>query len=231
MPPEERIASKWTKFQLLLTGIIPLGVLILATLGSIMAGLATATEAAAIGSSGAVILSLAYRNLNWRKLYNAAMETVQTTSMIMLLAVASNIFGAVFAALGSGEWLTNTLLSLPLSPTMMVIMVMVLIFLLGWPFEWPAIVYLFLPLFLPVIQALKIDMLWFGIIVAVNLQTAFLSPPVAMAAYYLRAVVPDWELSSIYKGMMEFMVLQVVGLTLILIFPDIVLWLPRLLFK
>lgn len=231
MPVEDRIASKSRKIRLLLTGILPLAVLILATLGSIMAGLATPTEAAGIGSSGAIILSLVYRNLTWRKLRNAAMETVQTTSMIMLLAVASNIFGAVFAALGSGEWLTNSLLQLPLSPNMILLMIMVLIFLLGWPFEWPAIVYLFLPLFLPVIQALKFDLLWFGIIVAVNLQTAFLSPPVAMAAYYLRAVVPDWKLSAIYMGMLQFMVLQVIGLILILIFPEIVLWVPRMLFK
>jgi TRAP-type mannitol/chloroaromatic compound transport system permease large subunit len=151
--------------------------------------------------------------------------------MIMFLCVASNIFGAVFAALGAGDWMTKTLLALPLSPFLMLLMIMILVFLLGWPFEWPAIVYIFLPLFLPMIVALKFDLVWFGALLAVNLQTAFLSPPVAMSAYYLRAVVPDWELSTIYRGMADFMVLQVIGLVLLMFFPDIALWFPRLLFK
>jgi TRAP-type mannitol/chloroaromatic compound transport system permease large subunit len=108
---------------------------------------------------------------------------------------------------------------------------MVVIFLLGWPLEWPAIIFIFLPIFIPVVQALKLDMLWFGTLVAVNLQTAFLSPPVAMAAYYLKAVAPRWELSDIYRGMVDFMILQVIGLLAVFFFPQIALWLPNLLYK
>jgi TRAP-type mannitol/chloroaromatic compound transport system permease large subunit len=150
--------------------------------------------------------------------------------MVLFLGVASNIFGSVFARLGSAEVITNTLLALPFSPFVMVLIVMVLIFLLGWPFEWPAIILLFLPIFLPLILALKVDLVWFGVLVAVNLQTAFLSPPVAMSAYYLKAVVPEWELSAIYRGMADFMILQVIGLGLVMFFPEIALWFPRWLF-
>ena len=150
--------------------------------------------------------------------------------MVLFLGVASNIFGSVFARLGSADIITNTLLALPVPPFVMLLIVMGLIFLLGWPFEWPAIILLFLPIFLPIILALKIDLVWFGAITAVNLQTAFLSPPVAMSAYYLKAVVPEWDLSTIYKGMMDFMVLQVIALILVMLFPEIALWFPRWLF-
>jgi tripartite ATP-independent transporter DctM subunit len=230
VPLEERIASTRMKIREFVVGMVPLGVLIAGTLGSILAGLATPVEAAAVGSAGAVVLALAYRKLNWGNLRKAALGTLQTTSMVLFLGVASNIFGSVFARLGSAEVITNTLLALPFSPFVMVLIVMVLIFLLGWPFEWPAIILLFLPIFLPLILALKVDLVWFGVLVAVNLQTAFLSPPVAMSAYYLKAVVPEWELSAIYRGMADFMILQVIGLGLVMFFPEIALWFPRWLF-
>jgi len=126
--------------------------------------------------------------------------------------------------------MTRTLLAMELSPFLMLLVIMVLIFLLGWPFEWPAIIYLFLPIMMPIILAMKYDLVWFGILVAVNLQTAFLSPPVAMSAYYLKAVVPEWDLKTIYGGMMEFMVLQVIALLALMFFPDIATWFPRYLF-
>lgn len=231
VPPEERIASTKAKLREFVIGMLPLGVLIAATLGSILAGLATPVEAAAMGSLGAIALALAYRKLNWEKLRKAAVGTLQTTSMVLFLGVASNVFGSVFARLGSAELITNTLLALPVPPFMMLLIVMGLIFLLGWPFEWPAIILLFLPIFLPLVLALKIDLVWFGILTAVNLQTAFLSPPVAMSAYYLKAVVPEWELSTIYGGMAQFMILQVIALLIVMIFPEIALWFPRWLFS
>jgi TRAP-type mannitol/chloroaromatic compound transport system permease large subunit len=126
--------------------------------------------------------------------------------------------------------IAETMLGLDIGPTAMLIVLMVVIFLLGWPLEWPAIIFIFLPIFLPVVEALKIDLLWFSTLVAVNLQTAFLSPPVAMAAYYLKAVAPKWELSWIYRGMFDFMLLQMFGLVLVFMFPQIALWLPTLLF-
>lgn len=230
VPPEERIHSTKQKLREFAIGMVPLGVLITGTLGSILGGLATPVEAASMGSIGAMVLALAYGKLSWNMLKNAATGTLQTTSMVLFLGVASNIFGSVFARLGSADLITNTLLALPLPPFVMLLIIMGLIFLLGWPFEWPAIILLFLPIFLPLILALKIDLLWFGAITAVNLQTAFLSPPVAMSAYYLKAVVPEWDLGTIYKGMMEFMVLQVIALLLVMVFPEIALWFPKWLF-
>jgi TRAP-type mannitol/chloroaromatic compound transport system permease large subunit len=149
---------------------------------------------------------------------------------MFFLAVASNIFGAVFTRLGSATLMTETLVGLPLPPLGTMLVIMFLVFLLGWPFEWPTIVFVFVPLLQPAITALNFDPLWFATLIAVNLQTAFLSPPVATAAYYLKAVAPDWKLTDIYWGMAEFMVLQVVGLLLLIIFPGIALWFPHWLY-
>jgi tripartite ATP-independent transporter DctM subunit len=230
VPMEERLSSWPAMIKEFLVGMVPLGVLIAGTLGSILGGLATPTEAAAMGAGGGVVLALLYGKLTGKMLINAAIGTMQTTSMVLFLGVASNVFGAVFARLGSADLMTNTLLALPVPPFAMLLIIMALIFLLGWPFEWPAIIYLFLPIFMPVVIALKYDVIWFGALVAVNLQTAFLSPPVAMSAYYLKAVVPDWDLKTIYKGMADFMVLQVIALLLLMLFPEIALWFPRWLF-
>jgi tripartite ATP-independent transporter DctM subunit len=231
LPLEERLVSMKAKLWEFLVGMVPLGVLIAGTLGSILGGLATPTEAASMGSAGALVLALAYRKLNWEKLRKAAIGTLQTSSMVIFLGVASNVFGAVFARLGSADYMTKTLLALPFSPFMMLLIIMILIFVLGWPFEWPAIIYLFLPIFMPLVLALKFDLVWFGTLTAINLQTAFLSPPVAMSAYYLKAVVPEWELGTIYRGMADFMVLQVIALFLVMVFPEIALWFPRWLFS
>jgi len=230
VPIEERLTSVPAMIRELVVGMVPLSILIAGTLGSILGGLATPTEAAAMGAFGGVLLALGYGKLNGKMLVNAAVGTMQTTSMVLFLGVASNVFGAVFARLGSADLMTRTLLALPVPPFIMLLIIMALLFLLGWPFEWPAIIYLFLPIFMPVVIALKYDLVWFGALVAVNLQTAFLSPPVAMSAYYLKAVVPDWELSTIYKGMADFMVLQIIGLLLLMLFPEIALWFPRWLF-
>lgn len=227
LPVEERAPSVWHMVREFVIGMVPLGSLIFATLGSILAGLATPTEAAAMGASGSLVLTLCYRELTWARFRQATLKTCATSSMVLFLAVTSNVFGAVFARLGSATLMTNTLLGLPLPPMMMMIILMALIFLLGWPFEWPAIVLVFVPIFLPLVQALKFDMLLFGTLVAVNLQTAFLSPPVAMSAYYLKAVAPpSWQLRDIYGGMMQFMVLQLIALGAVIAFPQLALWLP-----
>jgi len=228
LPPEQRLASKSAVLLELLVGFVPLAVLISGTLGSILFGLATPTEASGIGCLGALILSLCYRRLTVAGLKSAALRTMQTSSMILFLALASNIFGAVFGRLGSAGVMTQTLLGLELSPMLMLILIMVLVFVLGWPFEWPAIVLLFLPILIPVVATLKVDMVWFGILTAVNLQTAYMSPPVAMSAYYLKSVVPDWDLATIFKGMAEFMILQIIGLLIVIFFPPIATWLPSL---
>ncbi len=233
VPKEERIHSMGVMVKEVLIGVVPLVGLITAALGSILAGLATPTEAAGIGALGAALLAAAYGRLTYAGLKRAVLSTTATSAMVLLLATTSNIFGAVFARMGSANWITETMLALPFSPVMMLVVVLVLIFLLGWPFEWPAIILVFLPIFYPVMDALKphlgaamgipVDMVmvWFGALVAVTLQTAFLSPPVAMSAYYLRQVVKEWSLATIYKGMFEFMILQCIAIALIVIFPQI----------
>jgi tripartite ATP-independent transporter DctM subunit len=211
-------------------GIVPMAVIMFAALGSIIFGLATPTEAAAMGATGAVVLTLAYRRFTWRGLREACLKTLETSSLVLFLAVASNIYGAVFTRLGTSTMIADAMLALPLPPSMMLIALLFVIFLLGWPLEWPAIVFIFLPIFLPVVEALKLDLVWFCTLVAVCLQTAFLSPPVAMAAYYLKAVAPKWELSQIYRGMFDFMLLQLVGLAVVFVWPETALWLPEKLF-
>jgi tripartite ATP-independent transporter DctM subunit len=230
LPQEQRATSYGFLLKELMIGMLPHGFLILATLGTILAGLATPTEAAAMGALGAFLLASIYRVLTWKRLRDACSLTLQQSSMILFLVVTSNVFGAVFARLGSANVVTKALLAIPIPPMGMLFVVMALIFLLGWPFEWPAIILVFVPLLQPVIDALKLDMLWFATLIAVNLQTAYLSPPVAMAAYYLKGVAPDWRLSDIYWGMAQFMVLQVIGLILCIVFPEIILWFPRWLF-
>jgi len=231
LPADQRPTSYAEIFKEFFAGILPLGVIIFACLGSIIGGLATPTEGAAMAATGSVILTAFYGRLNWTNLKGAGLKTLQTSSMILFLAVASNIYGSVFARLGTATMITNTMLSLDVSPMLMIVILMAVIFILGWPLEWPAIILIFIPIFYPVVDKLGFNLVWFATLVAVNLQTAFLSPPVAMAAYYLKGVAPDWELSQIYRGMMEFMILQCIGLMLILFFPQIALWLPSLLIK
>jgi tripartite ATP-independent transporter DctM subunit len=231
LPVEER-ATSWRQIVVeFIGGIVPLGAIIFAALGSIIFGLATPTEAAAMGAFGATVLTAAYGRLNLGTVQRACYQTLQTSSMVLFLAVASNVYGAVFTRLGTGTMLANGLLSLPVPPLAMMALLMVVIFILGWPLEWPAIILIFVPIFLPVVQALKFDLVWFGTLLAVNLQTAFLSPPVAMAAYYLKSVAPKWELSDIYRGMFDFMVLQMIGLAIVFFYPQVALWLPTLLFR
>ena len=239
VPVEERVHSFGTIIKEVLIGVVPLLGLITATLGTILAGLATPTEASAIGAFGATVLAIAYRKLTYEGMKRAVISTTATSSMVLLLAVTSNIFGAVFARLGTANWVTNAMLALPLSPVAMLVVVLVLIFLLGWPFEWPAIILVFLPIFYPVIEGLKpalsqslgiapdMVMVWFGAVVAVVMQTAFLSPPVAMSAYYLKQVVKEWSLGLIYKGMFEFMLLQILAIAIIVAVPAIATKLPE----
>src|SRR5919108_879006 len=183
LPKEERTGSiKEIAIELTL-GMVPHAILIIATLGTIIWGWATPTEAAAMGVVGAGILAILYREFTWQRLKDAVYNTLLQSSTVLFLAVAGNVFGAVFSRLGTATMATNALLSVQISPVAMLTLIMVIIFLLGWPFEWPAVVLVFVPLMQPIIAGLKIDMLWFATLIAVNLQTAFLSPPVAMSAY------------------------------------------------
>jgi TRAP-type mannitol/chloroaromatic compound transport system permease large subunit len=211
----------------LVFGIAPVVVVIFATLGVILAGIATPTDAGAVGAFAVLILTLVYRRMTWTAFKSAVYSTLLTSCMILLLVAASNYFGAVFSRMGSASLIAESLLGLDLPPTVMLLLILAIIFVLGWPLEWVPIVLIVVPILLPLVTKMGIDIVWFCTLVAVCLQTAWLSPPVALSAYFLKGVVPDWELSDIYKGMMQFMVLQIIGLLLVLFFPELALWLPR----
>ena len=220
----------WDEF---FAGLMPPTILISFALGSILLGFATPAEAAAMGAFGAILLSIAYRKFTIPGFFDSLIKALEITVLIMFLVAASNFFGAQFSALGTPKMMTEILLGLDMAPFLVLLLVMALIFLLGWPLEWVPIVLIVVPILLPTVQALELHglsrydmMVWFGILVAVNLQTAWLSPPVALSAYFLKGVVPDWDLKDIYLGMMQFMLVQLFGLTLLLVFPQLVLWLP-----
>jgi TRAP-type mannitol/chloroaromatic compound transport system permease large subunit len=220
-------------FRAIVLAIAPLSALIGFTLGTIVGGLATPTEAASCGAFGAALLAFLYGRLGMKSATNAAIGTMVTSSMVLFLALASNVFGAVFTKLGAANVISDSLLAVPLGDWWKLALIMFVFFVLGWPFEWPVIILVFLPIVLPVVEKLqlglgKLDLLiWFGALTAVNMQTAYLSPPVAMSAYYLRNVVPQWSLATIYKGMADYMIIQVLVVILLLIWPQIALWLPQ----
>ena len=214
----------WYEFFM---GLVPPSALVAFALGSILFGWATPTEGAACGAFGALVLTAAYGKLSLPRFYDALIKTLEISVLILFLVAASNFFGAVFSRLGTPTMLTELLLAWDLSATLVLIVIMALIFLLGWPLEWVPIVLIIVPILIPVLVELDINLLWFGILVAVNLQTAWLSPPVALSAYFLKGVVPEWDLKDIYLGMMQFMAIQLLGLILVFVFPQIVLWLPE----
>ena len=226
LPLELRPTSMGSVLKELALGVVPVATLILATLGSIMIGMATPTEGAAAGAFGSLVLTLAYRRLSWAGLRKSMYRTVEISAMILLLVAASNFFGSVFSRLGSATMLTNVLMRLHLNPLIMLALIMILIFILGWPLEWVPIVLIIVPILMPLVRQMEYNLLWFCTLVAVTLQTAWLSPPVALSAYFLKGVVPEWQLKDIYVGMMQFMVLQMLGLFIILFFPQIATWLP-----
>ena len=226
LPVEQRaISMAWMAKELML-GVFPVGCVILATLGSILFGLATPTEGAACGAAGALVLSLAYRKLTWKDLQSSMWRTVEISAMILLLCGASNFYGAVFSRLGSANYMTQVLLATKLDPMIMLIAIMALIFVLGWPLEWVPIVLIIIPVLMPLVREMGYNLTWFCTLVAVTLQTAWLSPPVALSAYFLKGVVPGWKLQDIYAGMMQFMGLQMLGMLILLFFPSMATWLP-----
>jgi tripartite ATP-independent transporter DctM subunit len=231
LPKEERDFPMKEIIKMLATSVLPIASLILFVLGSIISGWAAPTEASACGGAGALILAAIYKKLNWKMLKESMYESIRTSSMVLFLMCGSSLFASVFALLGGAAVIEKFVLSLNLSPTGFIWLTMLVIFLLGWPLEWTEIIIIFLPLFLPLLSHFNVDPLWFGIMVAVNLQTAFLSPPVAMAAFYLKGVSPpDVTLAQIYWGMTYFMMLQVLALVIVFIFPELATWLPKLVF-
>ena len=219
-------------FKMLLGSLFPLAFMILAVLGSIVFGLATPTEAAAMGAFGGMVLAIAYRRFNFGMLRESAHLATKTSAMVCWLFVGSSIFSAAFALLGGQEIINDWVLSMDLTPVQFMLLAQVIIFLLGWPLEWTEIIVIFMPIFVPLLGHFNIDPLFFGLLVAMNLQTAFLSPPVAMSAFYLKGVAPPHvTLNQIFLGMLPFMGIQVLGIILLYAFPAIGLWLPELLYN
>jgi len=230
LPEELRAKSMrevWVDF---FAGLVPPAGLVMAALGSIIFGLATPTEGAGFGAAGALVLTALYGRLTLRNFSDALIKTLEISVLILFLVAASNFFGAVFARLGTPNMLTEALLQLDLNRYILLFIIMAVIFLLGWPLEWVPIVLIVVPFLLPLVDKLGFNKTWFGILIAVNLQTAWLSPPVALSAYFLKGVVPEWSLADIYRGMMQFMGLQLLALLLIIAFPAIALWLPEVLY-
>jgi TRAP-type mannitol/chloroaromatic compound transport system permease large subunit len=218
-------------FKMLLSSFFPLAVLILSVLGTIVFGLATPTEAAAVGAFGGALLAAAYGRLNFGVVKESVFLTAKTSAMVCWLFVGSAIFSAAFALLGGQELVEKFVLDMDLTPIQFMILAQCIIFILGWPLEWTEIIVIFMPIFIPLLAHFNIDPLFFGLLVAINLQTAFLSPPVAMSAFYLKGVAPSHvTLNQIFAGMLPFMGIQIVMLILLYMFPGIGMWLPHLLY-
>ena len=230
--PRESAGVPWSRILvLLMKSFFPLAVLILSVLGAIMFGLATPTEAAAVGAFGAALLAAGYRSLTWQGLRESLHLTARTTAMVCWLFVGSSTFASVFAYLGGEGLIKETVLGLNLGPVGFLLLSQLIIFLLGWPLEWTEIIVIFVPIFLPMLPHFGIDPLLFGILVALNLQTAFLSPPMAMSAYYLKGVAPKGVLlTQIFSGCMPFLYIVLLSMLIVYVLPDLVLWLPRALY-
>jgi tripartite ATP-independent transporter DctM subunit len=232
LPKEQLDVPFWKIVRELTTSLVPLAALIVAVLGSIVFGLATPTEAAAVGALGGILLAAGYRQLTWSRMKESVFLTARTSAMVCWLFVGSALFSATFALLGGQELIEKFVLSLNLTPVQFLLTSQVIIFLLGWPLEWTEIIVIFMPIFLPLLSHFNIDPLFFGLLVALNLQTAFLSPPVAMAAFYLKGVSPPHvTLNQIFAGMLPFMAIQVLAMAMLYIWPQIGLWLPTVIYK
>ena len=232
LPPEERNVPFGTVVLAVLTSFVPLAVLIAAVLGAILLGLATPSEAAAMGAAGSMLLAIAYRAFTWEKLKESVFLTARTTAMVCWLFVGAYIFTSVFGYLGGHhvveKWFVE---DLSLSPVTFLILTQLIIFVLGWPLEWSEIVLIFVPIFLPLLDNFGIDPISFGVLVGLNLQTSFMTPPVAMAAYYLKGVAPPQvKLGQIFAGCLPFVGIVILAMTLLYIFPEIATWLPSYLY-
>ena len=232
MPLEERTASLGRKIFLLLTSIVPPLFLIFAVLGTIFFGVAAVTEAAAMGAIASVILALIYRQVNFRVVKEACWGTLQITSMIMMIAVGAAFFSATFVALGGGDVVNNFLLGLPFGKWGVLLTMMAILTVLGMFIDWLGIVFIVVPLFTPIAKALGFDPIWFAMLVMINLQVSFLTPPFAYSIFYLKGITPP-EVTTlhIYRGVLPFVALQIIGLTLCMIFPKLITFLPTLMIR
>jgi tripartite ATP-independent transporter DctM subunit len=232
LPPEQTNVPLSQVVLALATSFLPLALLIFFVLGAILFGLATPSEAAAAGAFGSILLAAAYRALNFQMLKESVYLTARAAAMVCWLFIGSWTFSSVFALLGGQKLIEDFFIGMNLSPIMFLVMTQALIFLLGWPLEWTEIIIIFVPIFLPLLDDFQVDPIFFGILVALNTQTAFNTPPVAMAAFYLKGVAPPWvKLSDIFSGSLPFVGMVFLTMILVYIFPDLALWLPRYLYS
>ena len=231
LPKEEGDVPVGEVVVMLFKSFVPLTLLILSVLGAIMFGIATPTEAAAVGAFGAAVLAIAYRSFTWQGLRESVFLTARTSAMVCWLFVGSATFASIFAYLGGNVLIKDFVLGMNLNAVTFLLLSQVIIFVLGWPLEWTEIIIIFVPIFLPMLEHFGIDPILFGVLVALNLQTAFLSPPMAMSAYYLKGVSPpSLLLTQIFSGCMPFVYVVLVTMLMIYIFPGIALWLPNALY-
>ena len=230
-PREEDVPSQRAVYWQLLTSFVPLTALIMLVLGSILGGLATPAEAAGVGAFGAIILSYFYKTLKWKNFKESVFLTAKTTAMIMWLFIGSWTFASVFSYLGGHEVFEQFFKALDLAPWQFLVITQIIIFLLGWPLEWTEILIIFVPIFLPLVEFFGVNPYFFAMLIALNLQTSFLTPPMAMSAYYLKGVQSkNVELLEIFSGIMPFLAIVIFAMVLMYLFPGIALWLPDVLF-
>ncbi len=232
LPPSDPPLKSLDVVMLLFKAFVPLAVLIMSVLGAILFGLATPSEAAAIGALGSVLLALVYKAMSWGKLREAVYLTARTSAMVCYLFVGSWTFSSIFSYLGGEAVIKEFVLGLDLNTITFLLLTQVIIFILGWPLEWSEIIIIFVPIFLPLLEHFHVDPIFFGILVALNLQTSFLTPPMAMSAYYLKGVAPpSVQLVTIFKGCLPFLSMVFVAMAAIYTFPGLVSWLPQVLYS
>jgi TRAP-type mannitol/chloroaromatic compound transport system permease large subunit len=224
-------AEQFEILRMLVSSVMPLATLTLLVLGVILFGITTATESAAVGAAGAFLMAFHARTLNLQRIKEAVFLTAKTTAMVCWLFVGSALFSAVFALLGGQRIVEEWVMGMNLTPLQFLIMAQLIIFVLGWPLEWTEIIVIFVPIFLPLLQHFQIDPMLWGVLVFVNLQAAFLSPPVAMSAFYLKGVAPKHvTLNQIFAGMMPYMLIVILCMVIMYIWPGMTLWLPEYLY-
>jgi tripartite ATP-independent transporter DctM subunit len=231
LPPEQLDVPLGAVLWMLLKSFVPLAVLILSVLGAILFGLATVHEAAALGAAGAILLALGYRQLTFKRLKESVYLTAKSTAMVCWLFVGAWGFSSVFSLLGGHSVIEHAVSGLDLAPWQFMLLAQVVIFILGWPLEWTEIIVIFVPIFLPLLPTFGVDPLLFGVLIALNLQTSFLTPPMAMSAFYLKGIAPPFiQLTDIFRGIFPFLSMVFVAMVVFYLFPEIGLWLPRVLY-
>jgi TRAP-type mannitol/chloroaromatic compound transport system permease large subunit len=224
-------AEQFEILGMLAKSVMPLGILTIVVLAVILFGITTATESAAVGAAGAFLMAWQAKTLNFQRIKEAVFLTAKTTAMVCWLFVGSALFSAVFAILGGQHLVEQWVLGMNLTPLQFLLISQAIIFVLGWPLEWTEIIVIFVPIFLPLLQHFQIDPILWGTLVFVNLQAAFLSPPVAMSAFYLKGVSPSHvTINQIFAGMMPYMLIVIVCMVFMYVWPGMTLWLPKYLY-